>query len=445
MCCWRSRRRTAPSPARIEALTRDLLARVDELERRYAGREPSIHAFLPEDGRFDRLRREGAALRDQPERVGPLFGLLFGVKDIFHVDGFETRAGSRVPPSALAGPQGDSVSRLKAAGALMVGKTVTTEFAYFTPGPTRNPHNRDHTPGGSSSGSAAAVAAGLCDFALGTQTIGSIIRPASFCGIVGLKPTFGRIPAQGIVACAPSFDHVGLLATDVSMATRVARVLYATWADPAGHKGPPYTRSSDAGRPLTGRLALGVPAGPYLDIVPPGTAAWFERVCRALADAGHDVRRVPVMSDFQEIRERHETILAGEAARVHAAWFREYEPLYGDKIASLVRRGQSVTDEQLDRARAGRRAFRDALQQQMIDAGIDAWICPSTLGPAPEGIDSTGDPVMNLPWTQAGLPAVGLPAGAVDGLPIGLQVIGQWNADELLLAHAVSLEQLVHS
>ena len=162
---------------------------LDAVQARVEAREPSIQALLPEAGRFDRLRREARALADRyrdPSARPPLFGWLFGVKDIFHVDGWPTRAGSRLPESVLVGPEAESVARLKAAGALILGKTVTTEFAYFTPGPTRNPHNLEHTPGGSSSGSAAAVAAGYCPFALGTQTIGSIIRPAAFCGTIGL-------------------------------------------------------------------------------------------------------------------------------------------------------------------------------------------------------------------------------------------------------------------
>lgn len=394
--------------------------------------EPSIQALLPEDARFDRLRREAQALCERypdPSHRPPLFGVLFGVKDIFHVNGWPTHAGSRLPSSVLAGPEADSVAWLKAAGALMLGKTVTTEFAYFAPGPTRNPHNPAHTPGGSSSGSAAAVAAGYCALALGTQTIGSIIRPAAFCGVVGLKPTFDRISTRGVIPCAPSFDHVGVLARDVDIATRAARVLYATWN----------------GAPRRGQVpVLGIPEGPYLDRVEADTATWFERVCGAIRGAGYEVRRVPVMRDFDRVYERHQVILAAEAARVHAAWFRDYSHLYGSKMADLVRRGQVITDEELVAARSGQVAFRAAMRQVMGDAGIDLWICPSTMGPAPAGLESTGDPAMNLPWTQAGLPVVGLPAGRhASGLPLGLQIVGRWNEDEWLLERAAALERVV--
>ena len=148
-----------------------------------------------------------------------------GVKDIFHAAGFETRAGSQLPPELLTGPEADAVGRLRAAGCLILGKTVTTEFAYYEPEPTRNPHNLAHTPGGSSSGSAAAVAAGLAPLALGTQTIGSVIRPAAFCGIVGFKPSYGRISPEGLIFFSPSLDHVGLFTQDVAGMSLAAAVL----------------------------------------------------------------------------------------------------------------------------------------------------------------------------------------------------------------------------
>ena len=185
---------------------------LDELAEVFDRREPEVHAFLPEPGRFGRLRRQAKELEDrfpEPEERPPLFGLPVAVKDIFHADGFPTRAGSRVPPDLLAGPEAVAVTRLKEAGALILGKAVTTEFAYFGPGPTRNPHDPECTPGGSSSGSAAAVAAEMSPLALGTQTIGSISRPASYCGVVGFKPSYDRVSRAGVVPLSPALDHVG--------------------------------------------------------------------------------------------------------------------------------------------------------------------------------------------------------------------------------------------
>ena len=423
----------------------DLFDRIDEARARFESTEPSIRAFLPEEGRFDRLRREAQSLRDRHPHVDdrpPLFGLLVGVKDIFHVVGFLTRAGSRLPPSALHGSEGDCVSRLRSAGALIVGKTVTTEFAHFTPGPTRNPHDTAHTPGGSSSGSAAAVAAGLCELALGTQTIGSIVRPAAYCGIVGLKPTFDRISTSGVIALSPSLDHVGLLAPSVQTAIAAARVVYTNWSDQPARSGRPVLHPT-AHACAAGTPVLGIPVGPYLERATGEARESFVRACGAFTDAGYELRRVPIMPDYGAVCDRHDVILAAEASRVHAAWFGEYESVYGAKTADLIRRGRSISSEQLRSALHARDAFRVELRQAMIDSGIDAWIAPSAVGSAPRGLDSTGDPVMNLPWTQAGLPAITLPAGRDPaGLPMGLQVVGDWNSDESLLAWGETMEQV---
>ena len=192
----------AATAAALRSGSLDLDAHIDAICDQIDAVEPQVQALLPEEGRRARLHRDADALlarHPQPAQRPPLFGALVGVKDIIHVDGYVTRAGAAVPPELFAGEEAAVVGLLRAAGALILGKTVTTEFAYFEPGPTHNPHNLAHTPGGSSSGSAAAVAAGFCELALGTQTIGSVIRPAAFCGIAGYKPTLGRIPTAGLV------------------------------------------------------------------------------------------------------------------------------------------------------------------------------------------------------------------------------------------------------
>ncbi len=180
----------------------DLIEYINKLESSFHKIEDLVLAFVPEEGRFVRLHREARELVEKyphPEDRPDLFGLLVGVKDIFHVDGFPTRGGSNVPAKILQGNEARCVTQLKEAGALVMGKTVTTEFAYFAPGATRNPHNLKHTPGGSSSGSAAAVAANLVPMAFGTQTIGSITRPASYCGVIGFKPSYERISRAGVI------------------------------------------------------------------------------------------------------------------------------------------------------------------------------------------------------------------------------------------------------
>ena len=405
---------------------------ISQIETYFFSHEPSILAFIPEQNRFQRLYREADELQQRypnPDERPALFGVLVGVKDIFHTDGFTTQAGSRLPPDELQGSEAESVTRLKKAGALILGKTVTTEFAYFTPGPTRNPHNSEHTPGGSSSGSAAAVGAGLCLLGLGTQTIGSVIRPAAFCGAVGLKPTYERISREGVIPLSPSLDHVGFFTPDVSTAKLVAPSLYMDWDD-SNH--------------LYRKPNLGIPSGPYLACASDYALSCFRTICDFLLEAGYTLSRIPVMDDFEDIRERHDVIMSSEAAQVHNGWFKYYEELYSPKFTDLVIRGKKVADNQLQNALKARDGFRNQMVQTMKDKDIDLWICPPTIGPAPKGLDSTGDPVMNLPWTQIGFPALNIPAGkSDDGLPMGLQVIGKWDADEELLAWAEDIEKVV--
>lgn len=405
---------------------------LSQVEARFAEKESSIHAFVPEEDPFARIHQDAETLLfTYPDAIKRpvLFGAVAGVKDIFHVDGLPTQAGSKLPVEILQGKEAESVTRLKGAGALILGKTVTTEFAYFSPGPTRNPHNLEHTPGGSSSGSAAAVAAGLCHVALGTQTIGSIIRPASFCGVVGLKPTYERISRQGVIPLSPSLDHVGFFTADVETATQTARVLYKDWNEPTQPRKKPR---------------LGIPDGPYLQSASKERLSQFDEIRTALEQAGYEIHAISLMPEFADISARNQVILSAEAARVHADWFKQYANLYSAKFTELIQRGQQVSDEQLQNALTAREDFRAEIRRTFLDHNIDLWICPATVGPAPGGLDSTGDPVMNLPWTQAGLPALNLPAGkSPEGLPLGLQVVGNWYKDESLLFWAKELEKVL--
>ncbi|MEE8278281.1 MAG: amidase [Thermoanaerobaculia bacterium] len=417
-----------PLPA-AEAPSEDLVSAIGRLEERFAEVEPGLLAFVPEDGRFARLRREAEDLLTRypdPEGRPALFGVLLGVKDIFHAEGLPTRAGSRLPPDELAGPEAAVVAALKSAGALVLGKTVSTEFAYFAPGPTRNPQAPGHTPGGSSSGSAAAVAARLCRLALGTQTIGSISRPAAFCGVVGYKPTYDRISRQGVIPLAPSLDHVGLFAADVAWLELGAATLCRGW------------RRGVSGE---ARPVLGIPEGPYLDRAQPEGREDFRAACERLESAGYEVRSAPALADFAEIEARHYLIVAAEAAGVHQAWHERYGELYHEKTAELIRRGRKVTPDELEEALGGRERLRNELSRRMEAQGIELWISPAAPGAAPPGLESTGDPVMNLPWTHSGLPTLALPSGRnAEGLPFGLQVAARWEADEQLLAWGHEME-----
>ncbi len=429
--------RLSPLAAELRAGRLSLESYIKQLETQFAAHEERVLAFLPEENRFERLRQEAAALEaryPEPESRPALYGVPIGVKDIFHVAGFLTRAGSRLPTDLLAGPEAESVTQLKQAGALILGKTVTTEFAYFAPGPTRNPHNLAHTPGGSSSGSAAAVAAGLCPLALGTQTIGSIVRPAAFCGVVGFKPSYGRISAEGVIPLSPSVDHIGFFSQDVAGAILAAAVLVQDWRDELSAGAP---AGATAGGPAVDRPVLGLPEGPYLQKASAEGLSHFQATGKKLAQAGFELRPVETMTDFEQIYARHNTLVAAETALVHQEWFSRFSQLYHAKTTELIERGQPVSTEQLEAARAGRAQLRQELTALMANHGISAWIAPAAVGAAPATLDSTGDPIMNLPWTHAGLPSANLPAGfAKNGLPLGLQLVAGWQEDEKLLAWA---------
>lgn len=401
----------------------DPAERVREVCDRIESTEGEIRALLPEPKRRERLLAEAAALPDKypdPARRPPLYGLLVGVKDIFRVDGFETRAGSRLPPSLFAGPQSVCMRDLRAAGALVLGKTVTTEFAFFAPGPTRNPWDTGHTPGGSSSGSAAGVAAGFFHLALGTQTIGSISRPAAYCGIAGWKPSYGRVDAEGVFPFSPSLDHIGILAPDAPSLALGASVVCRGWMGLPDSKAKPV---------------LAVPEGAYLAQAGPEALALFERAAARLERAGYEVRRVPAFREVEAVNARHRRIAAYEMMQSHANLFPEYESMYAAATRDLILEGRGIGEDVWRDDLKGRIRLRLELEEALTTAGADLWISPPAPGPAPEGLASTGNPVMNLPWTHAGLPTLTLPAGLFsNGLPAGLQMAARFGADEALLA-----------
>ncbi|MEV7213391.1 amidase [Kitasatospora cineracea] len=407
-----------------------LCDRIDEIDR-------AIHAFVTESetstARRERVRRE---LRSVHERWPaarprpPLFGVPVGVKDIVNVDGLPTRGGSALPPEVFEGRQAGVVDRLRDAGALIAGKTVTAEFAIAAPGATRNPHAHDHTPGGSSSGSAAAVAAGMVPLAVGTQTVGSVIRPAAYCGVVGFKPTAGRIPVDGVIPNAPTFDTIGVFATTISTAAMATAVLCDGWQP---------VQSTERKRPV-----LGVPDGPYLELAGTEARAAFEAQVATLSSAGFTVHRVPMFADLARDADDLFTVNRYEAAQSHAEWFRQYGALYRQQSVTAVRQGQAISRDQYEHGLRRREAFRTALSQDTDEADIDIWICPAATGPAPHGLASTGSSVMCLPWSYAGWPSLSVPAGqAENGLPLGLQCVSRPGSDERLLDWAQAIETLM--
>ncbi|MGZ3615931.1 MAG: amidase [Ktedonobacteraceae bacterium] len=414
----------------------DLLTYINQLCDIIDDSEPYIQALLPEVGRRTRLLHDAQELQmrfPDPSSRPPLFGIPVAIKDIFRVDGFSTHAGSQLPIELFIGPESDCMHTLRSAGALVLGKAVTTEFAYFEPGPTRNPHNLDYTPGGSSSGSAAAVAAGFCPLAIGTQTIGSTIRPAAFCGVVGFKSSYGRIPMTGGILCSETFDHVGIFTSDVPGMQLAASQLCQNWRKNEQHiSGDPPV--------------LGVPEGPYLEQASAQGLAAFEHQLELIKQAGCTVRRVKALEEIETINRQHSRLVFAEMAQVHSEWFTRYESLYRPRTASAIREGREVRTEELSILRTSPPKLRTELLALMAQSGIDIWICPSAPGPAPSGISSTGSPLMNLPWTHAGMPAISLPAGhASNGLPLGLQCVGAYMADESLLEWTASLANIVQN
>ena len=387
--------------------------------------EPKIHTLIPEENREARLIDQAYHLLEQypdPSSRPPLFGVLIGVKDIFSANGFPMRAGSKLPAEVFAGKQASSVSKLVDAGAIILGKTVTTEFAYFAPGPTRNPHNLEHTPGGSSSGSAAAVAAGFCALSLGTQTIGSVIRPGAYCGIYGFKPSFGKIATDGVLPCSQTVDHVGYFTQDIDGLALAASVLIPGWENV----------SKTAGEPC-----LGIPEGPYLEQADSTILSTFRRNIEFLKVAGIAVKQIPMFEDIDEINTLHKSIVAAEFADNHTALYQEYRHLYAPQSRELMEQGLSLREETLLKAQDKQKKVRLELSVTMRNAGISGWICPASKTPAPVGISSTGDPIMNLPWTYAGIPAVSIPAGVGEhNLPLSLQLVAEYDRDAELLQMA---------
>ncbi len=407
----------------LPELIAQTLARLDAVNAR-------VRAILPDPRLGERLSAEAAAIVERwpaPDERPPLFGAMLAVKDIFNVDRMPTRAGSAVPPESFSGREADVVQRLREAGALVLGKAVTTEFAYFAPGATTNPHNRAHTPGGSSSGSAAAVAAGIAPLALGSQTVGSVIRPASFCGVVGFKPSYDRIPTGGALYYSPSVDTIGYFVRSVEDASLVAASVLLGWR--AGE-------DAEAGRPR-----IGIPSGPFLDQAGPEMLAALDDAVTRLGDAGISVQPAPTLRDIAEINARHRQLTTREFADVHADRYATYGVMFRPESAQLYEDGLMISSADAEAGRASRIALRQRLHERMDRAGIDLWLAPSAVGPAPRGLGSTGNPTMNLPWTHAGMPVLSLPSGDVDGLPLGLSLVGRFGHDERLLGQAALVER----
>ena len=373
---------------------------------------------------------------------GTLLSVPVGVKDIIDVAHLPTRAG--VSSFGHHHPEQDAfvVSRLRQAGAIILGKTATTQFAYMDPAPTRNPWNREHTPGGSSSGSAAAVAAGMAPVALGTQTVGSVLRPAAYCGIVGLKGTYGRVSLGGVLPLAPSLDHVGILCGSIVDAALVFSVIAGHDPAAAGSLDAPagdyIAAARDAGQPPL----LGLPRRFFRDVADPEVGDHVEQVARRFAGAGATIREVEMPLGARELRALGEPVLRFEAAAAHASLYAAHQQEYGPHFRALMEQGRATSETEYAEARAALRQLREQLVALVGDVGVLLLpVAPST---APLGLASTGDPVFCAPASFAGLPAIALPSGlSRDGLPLAIQLVAPPLAEAQLLGAAAWAEQLL--
>jgi Asp-tRNA(Asn)/Glu-tRNA(Gln) amidotransferase A subunit family amidase len=389
-------------------------------------------AFLDRDHAM-RQAKAADAHRKQGKALGPLHGVPIGIKDIFDTSDMPTELGSPLWAGRTPRRDAAAVARLRSAGAVIIGKTVTTEYAYFHPGKTRNPHDRERTPGGSSSGSAAAVAANMVPGAIGSQTNGSVIRPAAFCGVVGFKPTHGLIPRSGALLLSRTLDHVGVFARTVEDVALLAQTLAGFDEEDPDTRAiapPPFVSVAASEPPLPPRLAfVRSPAWKHAE---PVTREAFSELVDAL---GATVEEVELGASFTRAIDLHQTIMDVEMAHnLH----RDYEK-GGDQLSSklrqLIERGRGYPAVDYLAAIAGIAPLNHALEE--IFNEFDGVVTPAAPGEAPHGLESTGNPIFCTIWTYLGTPAVTLPlVQSENGMPLGVQLVASRNNDARLLRTA---------
>lgn len=357
---------------------------------------------------------------------GPLHGIPIGIKDIIDVAGLPTAAGSprRARIGACAATDAPVVARLRAAGAVILGKTVTTQYAGYDPPPTRNPWNGERTPGGSSSGSAVAVASGMCLAALGSQTGGSITRPAAFCGVSGCKPTFGRVSRTGVVPVATSLDHVGPIGLSVAdLAILLSPMVGRDDEDPDTTADPLPDLLADISHRDAEPPLLGVPGGVFDQRLEEAARRPWSQAVQYLADAGARLQPHPFIRADDQLYTTHRCLMAYEAAGYHAGWFAEYPDDYQPGMRQLIQEGLGIAEADYEQSRQYQEEMWGHSPEWFGEA--DVLICPAAPGAAPDP-STTGDPVFNSPWSLTGLPTICIPCGLTsDGLPVGMQVVGR--------------------
>ena len=377
---------------------------------------------------LDRIRTMDPAIQawvqvrpERPTGNGTLSEIPVGVKDIIETKGLSTEYGSPVYKGRIGTADAAIVREWRRRGAIVMGKTQTAAFAYRTPPPTHNPHDLAHTPGGSSSGSAAAVAAGMVPVALGTQTGGSVLRPASYCGVTGFKVSYGLLPMEGVLTFAKSLDTLGFF-------THTPVDMLALW-EALGYAVAPAEE-----------FTLGTPEP--LPEVEPAMATAFQGALARLTRAGASIRAIDIAGMLNKLSDVNNLVMFYEGARAHRQRFSEYGSRLGD-LADLVRRGLEISEAQYDDAR--RYIEECKIKVAELYKATPVILVPAATGPAPLGLASTGDARMNRPWTTLGTPAISVPMPVANGLPLGLQLTADHGQDARLLRAAVRLHQMLET
>ena len=417
-------------------LCQALLGRIDPME-------PTLKAWVTIDREelFSEAKQRDQELKEKGAR-GPLHGVPVGLKDIFYTAGMKTTASSKVYADFVPGYDATCVARLKDAGAIVLGKAVTTEFATGDPSPTRNAWNLAHTPGGSSSGSSVAVSTRMVAAALGSQTGGSTCRPASYNGIVGLKPSYGRISRYGVIPVSWSVDTVGILVRTVEDAAVMLGAMAGHDPNDPGSSAEPVPDYRAALGSLNGPPRIGLIREFFLDYCDDEVRRNTEAAAEKLANAGATVTEVGLPGSFATNYAAHGIIQAVDCATFHEEFFRRQADDYSPKLRATIETGMLIPAVRYMQAQRMRRHF--AVEIAQVARGFDALLTPSTPAEAPRDLTTTGDPVFQRPWTSSGLPTISLPSGlSANGLPLGIQLEGAPFDEAHLLAVAAWCEKVL--
>lgn len=404
-----------PETVRLETLTQWMNATLQQRQLalrpcldRIQEMDPSIHAWVQ-------------VMPERPTGNGKLAEIPFGAKDIIETRGLATEYGSPIYKGRIGTEDAAIIREMRQRGAILVGKTETTAFAYRTPGPTRNPRDLEHTPGGSSSGSAAAVAAGMVPVTIGEQTQGSVLRPASYCGVTGFKPSYGLLSMDGVLPLAKSLDTLGFF-------THTPADMLLLW--------------ESMGHPIGGAENFVLAAPEPVPEVEPAMQTAFRNAISALRNAGVSIQSIDIAGMLAKLADESKTVMFYEGARFHEQRYKEYGSRLAD-LADLVRDGLQISEGRYDEARRYIAECRDRVAEMYKATPV--ILVPAATGPAPPGLSSTGDSRMNSPWTALGTPAISIPLPVPSGLPLGLQLTADHGQDARVIQTAVRLQKILAS